>query len=235
MAILQVNVGIQSAQELVGHLSIDVEVGLLRLVVVVFVVRHQSINRILHPCYQTVVVTFILVPSASQYSLQVALVVILNRSHSTIEVVSHLLLAHQVAAGPCHFGVQVVLKQGALALVFLVIAITSGIVQGCVEVQYIVQALVPYQLVVLLMVVVRLVVVIARVPLFVVILATRVIGTSKEALLIFRRVVPCMVGLFHAIEGDEFHHRVLAKVACLQEVGVQLGGGTVQITLRADV
>ena len=44
-----------------------------------------------------------------------------------------------------------------------------------------------------------------------------------------------MVGLFHAIEGDEFHHRVLAKVASLQEVGVQFGRGTVQITLGAYV
>ena len=40
MAILQIDVGIQSAQDFVGHLSIDVEIGLLRLVVVVFVVRH---------------------------------------------------------------------------------------------------------------------------------------------------------------------------------------------------
>ena len=80
-------------------------------------------------------VTFILVPSTSQYSLQVLVVVIDNRRHCTIEVVGHLLLAYQVALGPCHLIVQVVLKQGALTFVFFVITITSGVVQGSIEVQ----------------------------------------------------------------------------------------------------
>ena len=44
-----------------------------------------------------------------------------------------------------------------------------------------------------------------------------------------------MIGLLLTIEGDEFHHRVVAKIACLEEIAVQLGRGTVQITLRSDV
>ena len=83
------------------------------------------------------------------------------------------------------------------------------------------------------MVVVGLVVVVAGVALAVIVLAAGVVAAAIKALLILRRVVPGVIGFLCTIEGNEFHHRVVAKPACLNEVAVQLGRGTVQIAFRA--
>ena len=171
MPVLQVHVGAEPRQQVVSYLAIDVEVRLFRLVIIVFVVRHQHVNRTLDPFDQSEVVAFVFVPAAPNGSLQVLLVVIDDGGHSTVEVVVHLLLAHQVALGPSHSFVQVVLEQGTLALVLLVVALSLGVVQCCIEAQLVVQPLVPYQLVVLLVVVVRLVVIVVRLAVSVIILA----------------------------------------------------------------
>ena len=97
--------------------------------------------------------------------------------------------------------------------------------------------LVPDELVVALVVVVCLVVVVA-VGLPVGIIAHHAAGVIRapiQALFILRGVVPCMVRLFDTVPGDELHHRVVAKPSALQEIGVQFGGGAVQVTLRTDV
>ena len=97
------------------------------------------------------------------------------------------------------------------------------------------QLLVPHQLVVLLVVVVSLSVIIVTIAILVPVFTTRVVGSSVEALFIFRRVVPSVVGFFYAVPSDELDDGIVAEPASLQEVGAQLGRGTVQIALRTDV
>ena len=72
------------------------------------------------------------------------------------------------------------------------------------------------------MVVICLIIIVMHITLFVVILATRVIGASIEALLIFRGVVPGVIGLLDTIPGDELHNRIVGEVAALNEIAVQL-------------
>ena len=143
MTILQVDECIQSAQEFIGYLAIDVEVGLLGVVVIVFVVRQQRVDGTLYPLDQSEVVAVVFVPAATQSSLQVALVVILNGGYDTIEVVVHLFLTYQVARSPGHLVVQAVFKQGTLALVLLIVTLSLGIVQCGVEAQHVAETLVP--------------------------------------------------------------------------------------------
>ena len=121
-------------------------------------------------------VTIVLVPTTTKSCLQVLTIVIVQRSHHTIEVVVHLLLAHQVTRRPSFLWVQIILKKGALALILLIVAVALGVVQGSIQVQHVRKALVPDELVVLLVVVVRLVVIIAGVTLLVIVLPTRVVS-----------------------------------------------------------
>ena len=65
--------------------------------------------------------------------------------------------------------------------------------------------------------------------------ATRVVGASVEGLLLLGGVVPGVVGLFLTVPGEELHHGVVAEIAALQQVGVELGAGAVEVALRTDV
>ena len=73
------------------------------------------------------------------------------------------------------------------------------------------------------MIVICLVVVVSAVSVCICVLATRVVATAIKALLILGGVVPCMVSFLLTIEGDELHHGIVAEVASLEEVAVQLG------------
>ena len=44
-----------------------------------------------------------------------------------------------------------------------------------------------------------------------------------------------MIGLLNAVPRNQLHHGVIAKVTCLQQIGVELGRGTVQIAIGGDV
>ena len=65
--------------------------------------------------------------------------------------------------------------------------------------------------------------------------STRVIGASVLFLVVFRRKIPCMISLFHTVKGDEFNHRVLAKISSLQEIRIEFSRSTVDISFRTDV
>ena len=77
------------------------------------------------------------------------------------------------------------------------------------------QFLVPNQLVVLLVIVVCLVVVIVRIAICIVVLTARVVGTTIQALLVFRGIVPSVVGLLNAVPSDKLHQCVITEVGCL--------------------
>ena len=62
-----------------------------------------------------------------------------------------------------------------------------------------------------------------------------VIGASVLFLVVFRRKIPCMVSLFHTVKGDEFNHRVLAKISGLQEIRIEFSRSAVDISFRTDV
>ena len=71
------------------------------------------------------------------------------------------------------------------------------------------------------MIVVGLILIIMYVTLVVVVLAAGVVASSIEALLIFRGIVPGVVGLFGAVEGQQLHHGVVGEIAALEEIGVE--------------
>ena len=118
-------------------------------------------------------VAVVFVPATAQRSLQVVAVVVNQRSHSTIEVVFHLLLAHQVALynGLIHqLGIvglrvvgigcpQTIAGPFGINLILLVVALTPCIVQAGIKAQVMCQILVQQQLIVLLVVVICLFVV----------------------------------------------------------------------------
>ena len=67
MAILQVEVAVESWQEIVVHLTIDVPVSLLGIGTIILVVRLQfeTFRHMLHPFHQAEVIAVIFVPSAT--------------------------------------------------------------------------------------------------------------------------------------------------------------------------
>ena len=114
------------------------------------------------------------------------------------------------------------MRGGTLEL--LIVALSLGVVQTHAGTEFTCDALVPDELVVLLVVVIGLVLVIAVWITIVVIThdTARVIAPPVQALLILRRVVPGMVGLFNTVPSDEFYHRVVAEIASLQQVRIEL-------------
>ena len=85
------------------------------------------------------------------------------------------------------------------------------------------------------MIVVGLIFIIMYVTLVVVVLAAGVVASAVEALLVFGRIVPGVVGLFGTVEGQELHHGVVGEIAALEEIGVEFCRGAVEITFRPDV
>ena len=143
MAILQVEEAVQSLHELIVHLAIDVPVGLLGIVTIILVVGQQfeTFWHLLHPFHESEVIAVILIPSATQDSLDVIVVVIDQRGHKGVEVVVHLLLADQVALHlriapslriePRTIGQ--ILYQLATCLVLLVVAVSLRVMSSHVQ------------------------------------------------------------------------------------------------------
>ena len=207
MAILQVEVGVETGEEGPRLLGIDVEVGLPRAVPVILVARVELVDFVLGPEHLSPVVADVFVPTAAEGRLEVFLVVVVDACHDAIEVVLHDLLACQVAFV---FRVRQAVVHVVLAsLVFVVVTIAVGVVQRHVGRPALSEQLVPDGLVVHLVIVVGLVLVVVHVALLVVIFAARVVASSVEALLIFGGVVPCVVCLLGAVPGHELHHRVV--------------------------
>ena len=224
----------------------DGAVGILQFVAVGILVYIIWCSRF--PDDLTEVLAVVTVPSCAERSLQIFFVVVVDAGDSTVEVIVHLLLAyevtHDVGVVRCAVAddevVLVVCGQSVVGpslsvLILLVIALTLGIVQGGVDAPLVAEQLVDDELVVLLMVVVGLTVVVLHVAVLVPVHTAGVVASAVEALLIFRSVVPGVVSAFCAIEGKEFHHRVVGEVSGLEEVGVELRRGAVEVSFRSDV
>ena len=238
MAILQVDEAIQTRHKVVVDFAINVPVSLLGVVAIILEIRLKIIAlwKVLHPLYESEVVAIVLVPTTSKYSLYVCMIVIYDRSHKSIEIVVHLLLANQIALlkkiiplKPSFWCWQIVSKRTS-GLILLVVALALGIVACHIKIQHTRQMLIPYQLIVLLMVVISLTIVIVAVSLLVPVLTTRVIGTSIETLFVLRGVVPGVISLLLSVPGNELYDGIVAKVSALKEVGVKFGRGAIQIT-----
>ena len=222
MAILQVEEGAETLDKLIVRFAIDIEVGLLGIVAIVLkVIVASDVTVYLVPKHISPVVTIIFVPTTTNVCGEILLVVVVDRGDSTIEVVAHLLAADEVIL---QLGcVQTILGIVFMALILFVVTIATGIVERSIEVPKIGEALVPDELIVLRVIVISLVVIVSAVSVYICIFATRVVATAIKALLILGCVVPCVVSFFLTIEGDELHHGVVAEVACLEKIAVQLG------------
>ena len=147
VAILQVEEGTDTLDKLVACLAIDVEVGLLGIVAIVFeVIVTSDISVYLVPENISPVVAVILVPASTEVCCEVLLVVVVDRSDCAIEVIAHLLAVYEVVL---HL-YRVQSKTGVVLIaVLLVVTIATGIVERSIEVPEIGEALVPNQLIVL--------------------------------------------------------------------------------------
>ena len=75
-----------------------------------------------------------------------------------------------------------------------------------------------------------------HVALIVPVFTAGVIAATIKALLVFRGVVPSVIGRFGIVEGDKLDHGVLAHVACLQEIAVETrSGAAIQIAVRGQM
>ena len=148
MAILQVEEGAETLDKLIARLAIDVEVGLLGIVAIVFeVIVAGNVAVYLVPKHISPVVTIIFVPTTTNVGGEVLLVVVVDRSDGAIEVVAHLLAADEIIL---QFGcVQTILGIVFMALILFVVTIATCIVERSIEVPKIGESLVPNQLIVL--------------------------------------------------------------------------------------
>ena len=221
-------------------------VGILQLVAVGILIYIIRCSRF--PDDLAEVLAVVAVPSCTKCCLQVLLVVVVNAGDGSVEVIVHLLLAYEVThdVGVVRVAVadddvalvvgsQSVVGPSLTVLILLVVALALGVVQGSVEAPLVAEQLVEDELIVLLMVVVGLTVVVLHVAVLIPVHAARVVASAVEALLVFRSVVPGMVGALRTVEGKEFHHRVVSEVSGLKEVGVELRRGAVEVSFRPDV
>ena len=157
-------------------------------------------------------------------------------------MVAHDLLADQV--GLLDFGVEIdVFRQFRVVLVLLVVAVAVGVEGRGVERPTVVEAVVQDELVVDLQIVVRLVVVIAdvrSVGQYVragrgLVLAAVVVAAAVALHVLHRDAVVGEVGFGLAAEREEFDHGPSVVVAALEQIGFQVGGAAVDVTVRADV
>ena len=107
--------------------------------------------------------------------------------------------------------------------------------QGYVEIEPVTKQLVPDKLVVLLVIVVSLVVIVACIAVCILVFSAWIIASSILLHLLFCGVIPGMVGLFYAVEGQKLHERVVSGIGTLQEIGVQLARSTLYITVAGDI
>ena len=165
-----------------------------------------------------------------------------GRGVEPAQVVAHDLLADQV--GLLDFGVEIdVFRQFRVVLVLLVVAVAVGVEGRGVERPTVVEAVVQDELVVDLQIVVRLVVVIAdvrSVGQYVragrgLVLAAVVVAAAVALHVLHRDAVVGEVGFGLAAEREEFDHRPSVVVAALEQIGFQIRGAAVDVTVRADV
>ena len=123
----------------------------------------------------------------------------------------------------------------AVGFILLIVAETVGVMQRGIQFPSVRQSLVPYQIIVLLVVIVGLVVVKSRVTGGILIFSAWIIAPPVLLHVGFRSVIPCMISLFCAIEGDELHHGIIVEIASLHEIRVQTCRRSVYITVATDI
>jgi len=214
---------------------------LLPHVVVVPAASDLLLLHAAHPVQRTPMGAGVVAPRTAEGEVELPRCVAGRGVHAS-EVVAHDLLADQV--GLLDFGVEIdVFRQFRVVLVLLVVAVAVGVEGRGVERPTVVEAVVQDELVVDLQIVVRLVVVIAdvrSVGQYVragrgLVLAAVVVAAAVALHVLHRDAVVGEVGFGLAAEREEFDHRPSVVVAALEQIGFQIRGAAVDVTVRADV
>ena len=94
VTILQVYISAQALSKFVAYLAINIAVILLTLIEVILMIGQQLVNflRILYPLYESEVIAYVTVEATTNRSTKVALIVVVERTNHTIEIVVHQLL-----------------------------------------------------------------------------------------------------------------------------------------------
>ena len=224
VSILQVGIGIQSSGDGEIGLQIDIAIVFGGIVEVIVSVHVQITYIVLQPQDASEVIAIITIETSAKRSIHDA-AFISERKHATSETVVHRFLTHEVTL--LHQLIlyverfQAIFRQGAIALVLLVEAITLGVVQSRIEVPLPVEVVVEEQLEILLHVVVRLVFVVVILTLSVCKhIATRVVGAAICCPLVFRGIVPGVIGFLLTSEGYQLYAGAIAIPSALQVVRV---------------
>ena len=237
VAILQVGIGTQAASDHVISLDVNIEIGLAAIVAVILVVRVQRVGVILHPNDLAKVVVTVTVDAAAQRGIQ-PVTAILQRENTAAKAAIDAFLAHQArfldSALGRHHGQQSILLERAGILVFLIVAVAIGIMQGHIEFPQGIKRLIPNQLVVGLAIDILLVLVKARHLAVVLDFAIWVVGAVLLQV-IAADAVPSVVGILLAAKSDESHRCAVVKITHLAKVAHQFAAGTVTVTIATDV
>ena len=237
--VLQVGIEVQPPRSLPVDLGEDVGIVLGRGVTIIFVTREAGCIDDRH--HVSPVAAVIYVARTAQGQLY-ATTSIVGRCHHAAEMVVHRLAANQIAFGNRLVRIvrrdrrDTVLTQRLSVLILVVITRTVGVVARDIQRPTGVEAMIDDQLIVDLGIVIRLVI----------IKRNRSVGMFDKPL---RIVAPVGFELRfagaaradgrartgHTAEGDQLHGRTPIVVPDLQHVGLQVGEGPIDITVRGDM
>ena len=217
MAILHIAEEIERGQQGVVGTKISISVRFLARIVIILLVGHQLADVVLHPKHLAEVVVFKVICAHATREIEGAVAVV-ERDHRAAEVAFEFLAADDV--GFLHLftveleGLQTVGCEFLVVLVFLVVAVAVGVVEGGGEVEVVGQLLGEQHLGVLLEVEVDLI--------FVELtgLADCTVGVvgAVRGELFAADAVPSVVGLFATTEEDELQRGTLVEISALEEI-----------------
>ena len=231
---MQISIHGKAAPQVVVHAPIDVEVLFVGIVFIIGLFRVECSEIVAYPKHVAVMESVIFVPTSPQCCFQSVLVLIVERKNRSIEVGRGIFAADQVlflhergsyhpvsVHQVLHERLQSVFYQFATSLVLFIVAVAVCIVQRHVEIQHLRQILIPNELIVLLVIVVNLVFVERGLTFCIFVFSARIVAPSQFLHLALCGIIPGMPRTFRTIEGDEFHHRSVCKIAPLEEIRIQ--------------
>ena len=223
VAILQVEISAQSTPNHIIVLPVDVEIGLLAFVAIVLMIGIKSSDIILHPNHLTMVVVAVFVETTAQHTCK-ALSSVVNREYTATKTTVENLLAHKVRLlylfAINHKWLKGIFSERTLVLVFLVVAITIGVVQSGIEFPVVVEPVVKEQLEMELLVDVLLVFVETS---YNTIMLNLAVGVILAVALEFAAAyaIPSVISVFLTTEGDKLHLSLVIEIGSLSIVGKQ--------------
>ena len=234
VTILHITKEIERGQQGVVGTKISISVRFLARIVIILLVGHQLADVVLHPKHLAEVVVLKIICAHATGEIEGAVAVV-ERHDGAAEVPFELLTTDDV--GLLHLlaverkGLQTKRFELLVVLIFLIITIAVGVVEGGGEVEVIGQLLCEQNLGVLLEIEVDLIFV--ELPS----LSNRAVGIVSSVCgeLFTADTVPSMVGFFASAEEDEFQRGPLIEISPLEEIRTQACRSAIAVAVGSKV